>query len=145
LTPSQRAARDAFEAQRREKPYPPLKPGEWVSWGTGRRKVQKPALGSNLVALSNPTLEQFVTHGKKFGTECVYETAQAYLAEPELRQLDAELSRVNAKRPRVFGDDAKAEVDGLILELGETLPTSEVSRRTGKPAGYVRKVLAGTV
>jgi hypothetical protein len=50
------------------------------------------------MSLERPTLAEFVRHAELFGTECVYGTAEAYLAERELRRLRIELDTIEAGR-----------------------------------------------
>jgi hypothetical protein len=88
-----------------------------------------------------PTLEKLVKHAKRFGVECVFETAQQHLADAELRSLDAELSRIDRKRRRVFPDDAKSELHTEIVRLAETLPVAQVAVQVGKSTSYIYSVL----
>jgi hypothetical protein len=45
----------------------------------------------------SPTLDQFITHARKFAPECVPETARAYLATAELAVLELEI--IGVKTP----------------------------------------------
>jgi hypothetical protein len=89
-----------------------------------------------------PAVQRFVKHASRFGTECVYETAQHEgLSDAELRSLDGELSRIDTKRRRLFPDDARSELDADIVRLVETLPVARVALRVGKSKSYVYSVL----
>jgi hypothetical protein len=99
----------------------------------------KPA--GKIVEPPEPTLGRFVKHAKRFGVECAFETARDHLTDHELRTLDAELSRVDTKRRRLFPDDAKSELDTQLLELAKTQPVAQVAREVGKSKSYVYSVL----
>jgi hypothetical protein len=54
---------------------------------------------SSVTSQGEPTLEEFVRHAERFGTECVYETAaEGYLGERELRRLRIELDSIEVAR-----------------------------------------------
>jgi hypothetical protein len=97
--------------------------------------------GGKIVESAPPTLEKLVKHAQRFGVECVYETAQQHLTDGELRSLDAELSRIDRKRRRVFPDDATSELDTEIVRLAETLPVAQVAVQVGKSTSYIYSVL----
>ena len=99
----------------------------------------KPA--GKIVEPPEPTLERFVKHAKRFGVERVFETARDHLTDQELRTLDAELSRIDTKRKRLFPDDAKSELDTQLLELAKTQPVAQVAREVAKSKSYVYAVL----
>jgi hypothetical protein len=54
--------------------------------------MQTTSLSVDVTRRDAPTVEQFICHAQRFGAEYVRETAERYLAAPELAALDAELA-----------------------------------------------------
>jgi hypothetical protein len=109
-----------------------------------RAKPREP--NGTVAALPDLSLARLVKHAEKFGTECVFETAEHVLPEGELRQLDRELTRIEPKRKRVYTALAEEEEHERIIELNKTLSVAEVAKEMKRSQSYVRRVLreAGT-
>ena len=63
----------------------------------------------------NPTLSQYVTHARRFGVECVYETAEE-LNLPQLGLLPAHLRRIDSAWE--LQPDQRSRLIGNLIESG---------------------------
>jgi hypothetical protein len=52
------------------------------------------------MSITRPTYDELLTHARKFGSECVYETATTYLARRELAMLRSELDELSSSSKR---------------------------------------------
>ena len=87
--------------------------------------------------MTQPTLEQFVRHAEKFGTEQVYETAEQ-IGLSETDSLALHLRRIDSKWS--LGPDQQARLLDKLWERG--LPNHKVSEYTGIPLRTVERASA---
>jgi len=75
------------------------------------------------MSIDEPTLQEFIRHAERFGSELVYETAASYLEPDELGQLSLALQRLD-RRWRL----TPAQKTELALALSERhLPVAEIA------------------
>jgi hypothetical protein len=87
-----------------------------------------------------PTLSEFLRHAELYGTDQVYETAQAFLAESELVQLALELNRIDGKPTgrRFSGKPTRRKrlsreqrIQGAEFLRAEGVPNSRIATHLG--------------
>jgi hypothetical protein len=93
-----------------------------------------------------PTLDDFLVHARKFGTQCVLETAEEYLAAADCAQLKAAIRRIagehrRAKKPSNWYDDVQDFTDEEVAGLAEDMTTAEVAVLIGKSKAAVHSAL----
>jgi hypothetical protein len=144
------------EQEARSKPRDPF-----LSYGTGKKSRYKPPEGAkvhhvvqyadgsfDLPTLPRPTLKDFIRHARKFGTECVYETAEMYLGGKALGRLRIELDAIEAGRKSggfTVGKRrrrSKQETIAAVLALSEDgLVRSAIPDRLGLSDSRVKQYL----
>jgi hypothetical protein len=70
------------------------------------------------MSITHPTYHELLTHARKFGVECVFETATTYLARRELALLRSELDELSSssKRSRRPTTSKHRRTNGDLIE-----------------------------
>jgi transposase len=95
-----------------------------------------------------PTLAELVTHAEKFGTAEVFETAELYLAMPELIQLGTELERIDTERRKRFGPQPKRrklsreqKLRAVAFLAKEGTPPARIAKHLGISPTHARRLM----
>jgi hypothetical protein len=98
--------------------WTPGKPTERIKAEYARRELAA-AESKHLATIdaSHPTLEQFKTHARKFGPDCVVETARDRLSPAQLAELELEIATLGSGNGKPAGTRQRRTTDDLAGQV----------------------------
>jgi hypothetical protein len=101
------------------------------------------------MSITRPTYDEFVTHARRFGVECVFETATTYLARRELALLRSELDELSSSSKRSRRPTASKHrrtdfdlIEQVIALRDEGLVPAAIADKLNLGERRVRSILA---